>query len=267
MWPFLKMKLSLLIVPLTLGSASALTDPYRDWKRPGLGDVRAPCPMLNTLANHGFLPHDGKDITEDDTVRALGTALNFDEDMSKLLHKFAVSTNPAANATTYNLDHLSRHNVLEHDASLSRVDAYFGNQAIFNKTVFDQTRSYWKGPIIDLNESVRARLARLETSNATNPTFTLSPLAKSFGLGEIAAYIAVLGDITSATAVKARIEYFFEHERLPTKLGWTKPGVLSKPDFENMLQRVINATEEVSGGAVKFAKRSGITGLHATLSD
>lgn len=38
MWPFLKMKLSLLIVPLTLGSASALTDPYRDWKRPGLGD-------------------------------------------------------------------------------------------------------------------------------------------------------------------------------------------------------------------------------------
>ncbi|KAI0387996.1 Chloroperoxidase [Hypomontagnella monticulosa] len=264
------MKLTLLFITSIIGSVPALADLYKDWEQPRPGDVRAPCPMLNTLANHGFLPHDGKDITEDDTVKALGTALNFDEEISKLMHKFAVSTNPAANATTYNLDHLSRHNVLEHDASLSRVDAYFGNQAIFNKTVFDQTRSYWKGPILDLNESVRARLARLETSNATNPTFALSDLAKSFGLGEIAAYLAVLGDITSATAVKARIEYFFainatEHERLPTKLGWTKPNVLSKADFTDMLQRVMNATEEVSGGAVKFPKRSGIASLHATL--
>jgi hypothetical protein len=34
--------------------------------------------MLITLANHGFLPHDGKDLTKDLIVNALHTALNFD---------------------------------------------------------------------------------------------------------------------------------------------------------------------------------------------
>ncbi|KAI1416910.1 Chloroperoxidase [Hypoxylon sp. FL1857] len=258
----------IILFPLTSFTlVSAWGDPYGNWKPAGPGDVRAPCPMLNSLANHGFLPHNGKHITENDTVNALGNALNFDETLSRLLHGFAVTTNPVPNATTYSLDNLGRHNVLEHDASLSRQDAYFGNPSIFNQTIFDQTRSYWKGPIVDLNEAVRARLARIATSNATNPTFTLSDLGKTFGLGEIGAFLAVLGDISSATAVKARLEYFFEHERLPVSLGWKKPRVLTEDDFGNMLQRVINATEEVSGGAVKFVRNDRRSGLHAVLSD
>lgn len=246
---------------------SAWDGPYANWKPAGPGDVRAPCPMLNTLANHGFLPHNGKDITENDTVKALGDGLNFDEGISRLMHKFAVTTNPMPNATTYSLDNLGRHNILEHDASLSQQDAYFGNQWIFNQTIFDQTRSYWKGSVVELDEAVRSRIARLETSNATNPTFSLSDLGKTFGLGEIAAYLAVLGDIPSATAVKARLEYFFENERLPVKLGWKKPGILNQTTFTDMLRRVENATDEVSGGAMKFIKRDGVAGLHAILSD
>ncbi|KAF9025431.1 Cloroperoxidase, partial [Hymenopellis radicata] len=30
---------------------------------PGPDDVKSPCPGLNTLANHGHLPRDGKKIT------------------------------------------------------------------------------------------------------------------------------------------------------------------------------------------------------------
>ncbi|KAI0841270.1 hypothetical protein F5Y06DRAFT_216902 [Hypoxylon sp. FL0890] len=101
------------------------------------------------------------------------------------MHKFAVTTNPAPNTTTYYLDDLSRHNVLEHDTSLSRQEAYFSNPSIFNQKIFDQTRSHWKGPIVGLKEAVRTRLARLETSNVTNSTFTLSDLGKTFGLGGI----------------------------------------------------------------------------------
>ena len=29
------------------------------WIAPGAGDQRGPCPGLNALANHGYLPHDG----------------------------------------------------------------------------------------------------------------------------------------------------------------------------------------------------------------
>lgn len=45
--------------------------------RPGPGDIRGPCPGLNTAANHGFLPRDGyveapkRDAESDTTVIAL----------------------------------------------------------------------------------------------------------------------------------------------------------------------------------------------------
>lgn len=77
--------------------------------------------MLNTLANHGFLPHDGKDISANKTIDALKTALNIDETLGKFLFDFAVTTNPDPNATVFSLNHLSRHNILEHDASLRSV--------------------------------------------------------------------------------------------------------------------------------------------------
>ena len=77
--------------------------------------------MLNTLANHGYLPRDGKAITKELTVSALNTALNFDATFVERLFQFAISTNPEPNATTYSLESLRTHNILEHDASLTYV--------------------------------------------------------------------------------------------------------------------------------------------------
>ena len=33
-----------------------------EYVRPNRNDARSPCPALNTLANHGYLPRDGKNI-------------------------------------------------------------------------------------------------------------------------------------------------------------------------------------------------------------
>jgi hypothetical protein len=77
--------------------------------------------MLNTLANHGYLPHDGKNITVNDTIDALGAALNIDAGLSEFLFNFATTTNPIANSTTFSLDDLDRHDILEHDGSLRFV--------------------------------------------------------------------------------------------------------------------------------------------------
>lgn len=81
--------------------------------------------MLNTLANHGFLPHSGKNITEEDTVNALNTALNVDQSLGVFLFQHAITTNPAPNATNFSLDNLDRHNILEHDASLRYASISF----------------------------------------------------------------------------------------------------------------------------------------------
>jgi hypothetical protein len=72
--------------------------------------------MLNALANHGYLPHNGKYIGEETIVQAFATVLNFEKVFSQTLFKNALTTNP--NATTFSLANLSCHNILEHVGSL-----------------------------------------------------------------------------------------------------------------------------------------------------
>lgn len=59
--------------------------------------------MLNTLANHGFLPHDGTNITLPNAVFALKTALNFNETFAEQFFGHGVKSNPEANATFFTL--------------------------------------------------------------------------------------------------------------------------------------------------------------------
>lgn len=59
--------------------------------------------MLNTLSGHGFLPHDGKNLTEDRVVAALREALNFQESLGKIMFKQALPANPDPNATWFDL--------------------------------------------------------------------------------------------------------------------------------------------------------------------
>lgn len=123
--------------------AGGLKDPYQQWRGPKAGDgtqilprycyrrrflllliltlltVRGPCPFLNTFANHGFLPRNGKHITQKTLVDGLFNAVHFDKTATEFLFEFAITTNPEPNATWFSLDHLTRHNILEHDASLS----------------------------------------------------------------------------------------------------------------------------------------------------
>ncbi len=40
------------------------------YQRPGPNDARSPCPGLNTLANHGYLNRDGRNIRGDDIINA-----------------------------------------------------------------------------------------------------------------------------------------------------------------------------------------------------
>ena len=99
--------------------------------------------MLNTLANHGFLPHDGRNITKENAVFALKTALNFNATFAEQFFGHGIKSNSDANATFFTLyvdaaqtswsaiadlfprDMLNRHNVLEHDASLRSVKIIF----------------------------------------------------------------------------------------------------------------------------------------------
>ncbi|KAK3342209.1 Chloroperoxidase [Lasiosphaeria hispida] len=234
-----------------------LYDYYKDFR--ALADisiVRGPCPFLNTFANHGFLPRSGKYITQKDLANGLFNAVHFDANISHFLFDFAVTTNPQPNSTWFSLDHLSRHNVLEHDASLSRIDAFLGHADVFNQQAFDETRSHW-GNTVNVESGTTAILARMKTCKATDPNYSLSDLGEAFILGETAAFISILGDAKSITVDKKLVEYLFQNERLPTKLGWKRPETPFTTDIllENLGKVQVEYEKRLN--ATSPGKRSG----------
>ncbi|CAO3614795.1 unnamed protein product [Cunninghamella blakesleeana] len=95
-------------------------------------DARSPCPMLNILANHGFLPRDGRNITKKqlfDALMLIGAPPMASQQF--LMAAYFLYRNVQPNdpfyynflpAKTISLDQLLIHNVIEHDVSLTRHD-------------------------------------------------------------------------------------------------------------------------------------------------
>ena len=73
--------------------------------------------MLNTLANHGFINRNGKNLTEPQITSALSTWINMEVSVGSELFSFALKTVPP-NSTSFDLDNLAAHNIIEHDGSL-----------------------------------------------------------------------------------------------------------------------------------------------------
>lgn len=59
--------------------------------------------MMNTLANHHLLPHDGRNITRPRLIEALGAALNFTSSLATLMFEMAIVVNPEPNASYFTL--------------------------------------------------------------------------------------------------------------------------------------------------------------------
>jgi len=120
-------------------SVNALDETTSPWVAPSSTDRRSPCPGLNTLANHGILPHDGLGIDLASVIAAMKTGYNMDQDAAVLVGTVALETSTTGNASTFNLDDLNTHGIIEHDGSLSRADIYSGDNHSFNKTVWAET--------------------------------------------------------------------------------------------------------------------------------
>ncbi|KAF9872307.1 hypothetical protein CkaCkLH20_10134 [Colletotrichum karsti] len=192
------------------------------WQPAGPGDVRSPCPMLNALANHGFLPHDGRHITLDILKKALNDAANIGEDVATGAFTPGLTTNPTPNADFIDLDMLNKHNVIEHDGSLSRRDEYFNPTNPFDEGTFDQFLSYFGGTqTLDVPSIANARARHVSEMSKINPTFGVDKSALGRMAGESAFILTVLGSPDQPVAKRSYVEYFFRNERLPVLLGWT----------------------------------------------
>jgi len=165
--------------------------------------------MLNTLTNHGFLPRDGRNFTKVSVVKGLGDGLNFDATLAGIMWERAIIANPTPNATFFTLEQLNVHNVLEHDASLSRSDAAFGNNHVFNQTVFDTSKAWWTDETVTAKQLAHSKIYRQLVSRAENEDYTFTASTEEFSLGEVAAPIIAFGDTDAGTVEKDLMVYFF----------------------------------------------------------
>lgn len=242
----------------------------------GPNDVRSPCPALNSLANHGFLPHSGRGMTLPIITKGLADGLNIAPDFSKTLWAGGLLSSPNPAGLSFDLDNLVRHNFpIEHDASLSRVDAFFGDQQPFNEEIWTQFTSFFEGQTIaTIPTTSEAKYSRVTDSRDRNPTFQYGAREFILSYGEAALFLSTMGNPTTGDAPLNFVNVFFREERLPYDEGWRKPAdQTSLQSLGDMIWRLYAASPEplpeglevITMGALRRALegRDPITGLLA----
>lgn len=99
---------------------------WPEYVAPKEGDSRSACPMLNAMANHGILPHDGKNITFTELNKKVRETFNFAASFCFFVPNFSARyLEKSYGKDRFDLADISLHadNAIEHDASLTRQDA------------------------------------------------------------------------------------------------------------------------------------------------
>ncbi|KAM0230521.1 hypothetical protein ACHAP5_011357 [Fusarium lateritium] len=200
-------------------SAALAVSAANDWQAPASSDRRSPCPMVNSLANHGYLPRNGLNISLDDLIVAFADAVNLDPAATTLVGNKALTT---GNNVTFDLDDLKKHGIIEHDGSLSRSDIYFGDNISFNETIWESTAAHFTESTISIKTAAKARKDRLEAAAAINPEFSLPAAQAQFSFIETALYLSVFGNTDDGNAKTEWVRTLFEQERVPFEEGFKR---------------------------------------------
>lgn len=158
---------------------------------PKEGDSRSACPMLNAMANHGILPHDGKKITFKELNETVRQTFNFASSFCFFVPNFSARfLNRSYSHDKFDLADLSLHaeNAIEHDASLTRHDvALVPDQGkpdlgLVRDLLEEATGKAEDGsPVLTKADLARALSKRRADARKTNPNYSESLFHNMFG--------------------------------------------------------------------------------------
>ncbi|POM77083.1 Chloroperoxidase [Phytophthora palmivora] len=202
----------------TRTSAALSSENFRPWgtQVSGFKDNnakyhRSPCPALNVLANHGYIPRDGKEVSPQTLQQALVKVYNLDISLAE----FLVSTLPAQ----FSLADLGVHNFVEHDASLVHDDSWNGGDpSSVNITLATNLLSRSnKNQHLTKKALAAYRREREAFSAANTPdfeeTFTAQRALTSYS--EAAVMLLVMGDYSTTSISVDHARTFLVEERIP----------------------------------------------------
>jgi len=139
-------------------------------------------------------------------VAALTQAFNLDPKVASIFAAGAVAANPDHAAHSFDLNHVSKHNYIEHDGSLSRDDAAFGGGTKFSQESWDEVLKVYRAAhpgkddeeiSTDWKTAGHARYARIQASKAKHEeagkTWIYGIKQAIMSYGESALYLNLLG--------------------------------------------------------------------------
>ncbi|KAF1332820.1 Aromatic peroxygenase, partial [Globisporangium splendens] len=216
--------------PASVADAQATVAPaltVGDYYRPSGSDVsgvpgttaayrRSPCPALNTLANHGYIPRNGQNVTRADLKAGLMNVYNIGVGVADLL----VNQVPE----TLSLDYLGTHNLIEHDASLVHYDAYLGKDpsAVDPVLLADFLGRANSNGFLTLSDVAAVRKQRAVTCRAVNPDCDLGLKPQTLAFLESGVLLRALGGFNNESISRSFAQSFLEQERIPS--DYKKPA-------------------------------------------
>ncbi|KIW02646.1 uncharacterized protein PV09_06085 [Verruconis gallopava] len=198
-------------------SAAAVDHVKYHYKRQA-GDSRSPCPAMNTLANHGYINRDGKNISLNDLSNAAMKVYNIDILLATLFTRggnllIQNNTLDGVLKTTVDLSDYDKHDAIEHDGSLTRMDFSQGDDHTFQPEMLKQLLNDSTSDFLDFDSLAKSRVRR-EKDMASRGNPPLDGKGIFIAYGEAALLLETFGKGTNK-APKADIETFFSEERLP----------------------------------------------------
>ncbi|CAF1559963.1 unnamed protein product [Rotaria sp. Silwood1] len=215
-----------------------------EYVAPGLNDSRSPCPALNALANHGYLPRDGRNITPEMLQLALQKKMGLSWLAARTIIKQAYKT--VGKNGLLSLSDLSFHSSesIEHDGSLSRLDATLSNnqQGKFNQERFNKFLSFSKdGKFLTTEDVAAARIYFKADSHANNPQCLWNQSIEKAMWTEAAILLHILGKHGRISIEDAKL--FFEKETFPH--GWQKHPSFGVRELYSATKALKNAAHEI----------------------
>jgi hypothetical protein len=180
-------------------------------------------------------------------LEGLAAGLNVGADFSVLIGGLGLLASPDPLGGSFDLNDLDQHNFpIEHDASLSREDAYFGNDYSFNSHIWDQTKSFFKNGKTALLPAALAIANRTADSKKRNPEFVYGFREFVLRYGEMSLALQTMGgdDLTGVTRLDW-VNQLFTQEKLPYNLGW-RPRVepITVPSLGQMVLEIFTVSPD-----------------------
>ncbi|KAH8669014.1 Chloroperoxidase [Xylariales sp. PMI_506] len=206
---------------------------WPEYVPPQKGESRSACPMLNALANHGILPHDGKNITFRELNQKVRQTFNFAPSFCFFAPKFAADFLERSYWTgRFDLHELSLHSdaAIEHDASLTRQDAALvpdqgaPDQDLVDALLGEATAKMPDGsPRLSESDLSRALSKRRAEARRTNKDYSESFAHNMFGSSNSCTMLTIFGGSIPDLTPMLKEERFPEHwePRVKDRFGLT----------------------------------------------